>query len=121
MDKASKKIIQGLMNELALERQLGDQLADALINGGMDRQFQAVAFHEHTRNGFMYNGIKVGNSPESKPKKQAKRGKRSPNHPNIRYKWQRPDVDNKEFWKTFNCEPFQPKPYNQEEEGKEEF
>jgi hypothetical protein len=54
------------MNELALERQLADQLADALINGGMDRQFQAIAFHEHTRNGFMYPGVKVGDSPESK-------------------------------------------------------
>ena len=29
MDKASKQIIQGLMNELALERQLADQLAEA--------------------------------------------------------------------------------------------
>jgi hypothetical protein len=65
MDKTSKQIIQGLMNELALERQLADQLADALINGGMDRQFQAIAFHEHTRNGFMYPGVKVGDSPES--------------------------------------------------------
>ena len=73
MDKTSKQIIQGLMNELALERQLADQLADALINGGMDRQFQAIAFHEHTRNGFMYPGVKVGDSPESKPKKRGKR------------------------------------------------
>jgi hypothetical protein len=31
MDKTSKQIIQGLMNELALERQLADQLAEALI------------------------------------------------------------------------------------------
>ena len=54
MDKASKQIIQNLMNELALERQVADQLADALINGGMDRQFAAIAFHEHTRNGFLY-------------------------------------------------------------------
>ncbi len=29
MDKASKAIIQNLMNELAIERQLADQLADA--------------------------------------------------------------------------------------------
>ena len=116
MDKASKQIIQGLMNELALERQLADQLADALINGGMDRQFQAIAFHEHTRNGFLYGSIKVGDSPESKPKKQAKRGKRSPNHPAVKYKWARPDQDNKDFWKTFNCEPFQPKPYTQDED-----
>jgi hypothetical protein len=70
MDKTSKQIIQGLMNELALERQLADQLAEALINGGMDRQFQALTFHEITRNGFMYPGVKVGDSPESKPKKR---------------------------------------------------
>jgi hypothetical protein len=76
MDKTSKQIIQGLMNELALERQLADQLADALIEGGMDRQFQALTFHEHTRNGFMYPGVKVGDSPESKPKKR----KRSNTH-----------------------------------------
>ena len=95
MDKTSKQIIQGLMNELALERQLADQLAEALINGGMDRQFQAIAFHEHTRNGFMYGGLKVGNSPESQPKKR----KRS-NHPSM--KWQRPDKDNKDFWTGFD-------------------
>ena len=116
MDKASKQIIQSLMNELALERQLADQLADALINGGLDRQFQAITFHERTRNGFLYGSIKVGDSPESKPKKQAKRGKRSPNHPAVKYKWARPDETNKDFWKTFNCEPFQPKPYTQDED-----
>jgi hypothetical protein len=50
MDKTSKQIIQGLMNELALERQLADQLAEALIEGGMDRQFAALTFHEtHTQ------------------------------------------------------------------------
>ena len=95
MDKTSKQIIQGLMNELALERQLADQLADALIEGGMDRQFQALTFHEITRNGFLYPGVKVGNSPESQPKKR----KRS-NHPST--KWQRPDKDNKDFWTGFN-------------------
>ena len=96
MDKTTKQIIQGLMNELALERQLADQLAEALIEGGMDRQFQALTFHEITRNGFMYPGIKVGNSPESKPKK---RGKRS-GHPSMR--WQRPDKDDKDFWTGFD-------------------
>jgi hypothetical protein len=95
MDKTSKQIIQGLMNELALERQLADQLADALINGGMDRQFQALTFHEVTRNGFMYPGVKVGDSLESKPKKR----KRS-NHPST--KWQRPDKDDKDFWTGFD-------------------
>ena len=96
MDKTSKQIIQGLMNELALERQLADQLADALIEGGMDRQFQALTFHEITRNGFMYGGLKVGNSSESQPKK---RGKRS-GHPSMR--WQRPDKDDKDFWTGFD-------------------
>ena len=96
MDKTSKQIIQGLMNELAIERQLADQLAEALIEGGMDRQFQALTFHEHTRNGFMYPSVKVGDSPESQPKK---RGKRS-NHPSM--KWQRPDKDNKDFWTGFD-------------------
>ena len=96
MDKASKAIIQNLMNELAIERQLADQLADALINGGMDRQFQAIAFHEHTRNGFMYGGLKVGNSPESQPKKR----KRSNQHPSNR--WQRPDKNDKDFWTGFD-------------------
>jgi len=115
MDKASKQIIQNLMNELALERQLADQLADALINGGMDRQFQAIAFHEHTRNGFLYTGIKVGDSPESKPKKQAKRGKRSPNHPSIKYKWARPDEINKDFWTTFESHPYKPKDEDKED------
>ena len=95
MDKASKQIIQNLMNELALERQLADQLAEALIEGGMDRQFAAIAFHEHTRNGFLYNGIKVGDSPESKPKKRKRSG-----HPSM--KWQRPDKDDKDFWTGFD-------------------
>ena len=96
MDKASKQIIQGLMNELSLERQLGDQLAEALIEGGMDRQFAALTFHEHTRNGFMYPGIKVGDSPESKPKKS----KRSRQHPTMR--WERPDKNDKDFWTGFD-------------------
>jgi hypothetical protein len=65
MDKTSKQIIQGLMNELALERQLADQLADALINGGMDRQFQA----SHSTNTHATDSctadVKVGDSPES--------------------------------------------------------
>ena len=93
MDKTSKQIIQGLMNELAIERQLADQLAEALIEGGMDRQFQALTFHEITRNGFMYPGIKVGDSPESKPKKRGR-------HPSM--KWQRPDKNNKDYWTGFD-------------------
>ncbi len=101
MDKASKQIIQGLMNELAIERQLADQLAEALIEGGMDRQFAALTFHEITRNGFMYPGIKVGDSPESKPKKRKRSG-----HPSTRQnppiRWQRPDKDDKDYWTGFD-------------------
>jgi hypothetical protein len=101
MNKQDKIMFQRLANELALERQVVDQLVDALINGGTERQFAALTFHEHTRNGFLYHGIKVGNSPEFKPMKQAKRGKRSPNHPNIHYKYNKPII-NPDFWIDFD-------------------
>ena len=101
MNKQDKVMFQRLANELALERQVVDQLVDALINGGMERQFAALTFHEHTRNGFLYHGIVVGNSPESKSMKQAKRGKRSPNHPSIRYKYNKPMI-NPDFWIDFD-------------------
>jgi hypothetical protein len=68
-------------------------LADALIHGGMDRVFDALRFHETLRNGVMYPGVKVGDSPESKPKKRGK-------HPSTR--WQRPDKDDKGFWAGFD-------------------
>ena len=96
MNKQDKVMFQRLANELALERQVVDQLVDALVNGGMERQFAALTFHEHTRNGFLYHGIVVGNSPESQPKKR----KRSNQHPSNR--WQRPDKDNKDFWTGFD-------------------
>jgi len=96
MDKASKKIMQKLLNELEHERRLADQLAEALIHGGLDRQFEAVNNHEVTRNGFRYHGIKVGDSPESKPKKR----KRSRQHPTM--KWERPDKGDKGFWAGFD-------------------
>ena len=101
MNKQDKVMFQRLANELALERQVVDQLVDALINGGMERQFAALTFHEHTRNGFLYHGIVVGNSPESKTMKQAKRGKRSPNHPSFRYKYNKPMI-NPDFWIDFD-------------------
>ena len=115
MDKKSEQIIQQLSNQLALERQASDQLADAIINGGMDRAFEALRFHELCRNGFLYPGVKVGDSPESKPKKQAKRGKRSPNHPSVKYRWARPDEKNKDFWNNFEIQQ------NKPDEDKEEF
>ena len=83
MDKKSAQIIQQLSNQLALERQASDQLADAIINGGMDRAFEALRFHELCRNGFLYPGVKVGDSPESKPKKKTKR---SPRHPSFGFR-----------------------------------
>jgi hypothetical protein len=43
----------------------------------------------------MYPGVKVGDSPESKPKKRKRSG-----HPSM--KWQRPDKDNKDFWTGFD-------------------
>ena len=113
MDKKSAQIIQQLSNQLALERQASDQLADAIINGGMDRAFEALRFHELCRHGFLYPGVKVGSSPESKPKKKTKR---SPNHPAVKYRWARPDVKNQEYWNGFNCEPFQPKPQDEDKE-----
>jgi len=113
MDKKSAQIIQQLVNQLSLERQASDQLADAIINGGMDRAFEALRFHELCRNGFLYPGVNVNASPESKPKKKAKR---SPNHPSVKYRWARPDKNNPEFWDGFNCEPFQPKPNDEDKE-----
>ena len=98
MDKESKKQIERLTNLLALERQVSDQLFDALINGGIDRQFQALAFHEHSRNGFMYGNLVVCESSEAKPKKQATRGKRSPNYP-MTYRWGNAERIAFEKWK----------------------
>jgi len=97
MDKKSAQIIQQLSNQLALERQASDQLADAIINGGMDRAFEALRFHELCRHGFLYPGVKVGSSPESKPKKKTKRSKQ---HPSVR--WERPDKNDKDFWTGFD-------------------
>lgn len=117
MDKASKKIMQQLLNELEHERRLADQLAEALIHGGLDRQFEAINNHEVTRNGFRYQHLDKPTRPSVEVKKKAKRAKRSPNHPT--YKWARPDKNNQEFWHTFNCEDFKinpPKPTDGEEE-----
>jgi len=107
----NQKIIQ-LTNQLALERQCSDQMFDALCQGGLDRAFEAMRFHELCRNGMLYGGAQVPSSPESKPKKKTKQ---SPNHPSIRYKWARPDHKNQDFWIRFQQE--QDKPYDQDEEN----
>jgi hypothetical protein len=96
MDKTSKQIIQGLMNELALERQLADQLADALNQRRHGSTVPSDRIPRTHTQRIHVPGLKVGNSPESKPKK---RGKRS-GHPSMR--WQRPDKDDKDFWTGFD-------------------
>jgi len=95
MNAKEKQLLIQMQNELQNERQCCDLLADALIQGGMDRSFEALTFHELLRNGIMYPGIKVGDSPESKPKKRKRSG-----HPSTR--WQRPDKDDKDFWTGFD-------------------
>jgi len=117
MDKASKQIMQKLLNELEHERRLADQLAEALIHGGLDRQFEAVNNHEVTRNGFRYTNLGEPTQPSPEVKKQARRAKRSPNHPT--YKWARPDKNNQDFWYTFNCEDFKINPPKQNKKPKE--
>ena len=72
MNKQEKETFVLLQNQLNHERQCADALADALINGGMDRQFEALLMHETLRNGFQYPGVSL---------KRAVRRKRSPNHP----------------------------------------
>jgi hypothetical protein len=72
----NEKIFLQLSQELARERQLADQLADALIHGGLARCFEALTMHEVTRNGLHYQGVVLG-----KPVvKRAKRGPRN-GHP----------------------------------------
>jgi len=96
MNKQEKERLLAISNSLQQERQCCDMLADALIHGGMDRVFDALRFHETLRNGVRYPGATF-----SKP--QAKRGKRSPNHPTM-------------GWYRLGTGEFQIKPYNQDEE-----
>jgi len=72
----NEKIYLQLSQELMRERKLADQLADALIHGGLDRCFDALTMHELTRNGLHYQGV-VRGKPVAK---RAKRGPR-PGHP----------------------------------------
>ena len=90
MNKQEKEAFIRLTSELQNERQCCDLLADALIQGGMDRTFEALTYHELLRNGIMYSGVKVGNSPESKPKK---RGRHPCTRQNPPIRWQQSDQD----------------------------
>ena len=73
MDKQEKEAFIKLTSELEKERQCCDLLADALIQGGMDRTFEALTFHELLRNGIKYPGMRLS------------RPRRSPNHPTMGY------------------------------------
>jgi len=73
MNKQEKEAFIKLTSELEKERQCCDLLADALIQGGMDRTFEALTFHELLRNGIKYPGMRLS------------RPRRSPNHPTIGY------------------------------------
>ncbi len=72
MNKSEQEKFQQLQNQINHERQCADLLADAIIHGGMTRQFEALLMHETLRNGIPYPGVTL---------KSAVRRKRSPNHP----------------------------------------
>jgi len=85
MNKQEKELFIKLTSELEKERQCCDLLADALIQGGMDRVFDALRFHETLRNGVRYPGARLS------------RPRRSPNHPTMGYSHDMPfDQDEEE-------------------------
>ena len=73
MNAKEKQLLIQMQNELQKERQCCDMLADALIQGGLDRSFEALTFHELLRNGMQYPGMRFS------------RPRRPPNHPTIGY------------------------------------
>ena len=73
MNAKEKQLLIQIQNELQKERQCCDMLADALIQGGLDRSFEALTFHELLRNGIKYPRIRLS------------RPRRSPNHPTMGY------------------------------------
>ena len=80
MDKQEKEAFIKLTSQLEKERQCCDLLADALIQGGMDRSFEALTFHELLRNGVQYPGATLG-----KPRAKRAPRRRNPNHPTMGY------------------------------------
>ena len=85
MNAKEKQLLIQIQNELQKERQCCDMLADALIQGGLDRSFEALTFHELLRNGIKYPRIRLS------------RPRRSPNHPTIGYSHDTPfDQDEEE-------------------------
>jgi len=75
MNAKEKQLLIQMQIELEKERQCCEMLADALIQGGLDRSFEALTFHELLRNGVQYPGATLG-----KP-----RAKRRRNHPTMGY------------------------------------
>lgn len=108
MNKKEQQQFDKLANQLDQEMQLCkkltqccDMLADALIQGGIDRSFEALTFHELLTNGIQYPGVKLS---QPKPKRAPRR--RNPNHPTMGYYIAGKDADFK----------FDFKPYDQDEE-----
>lgn len=82
MNKQEQEQFKQLQNQLRLEHDCADALAEALIHGGMGRQFEALLMHEVLRNGIQYPGVSL---------KSAVKRKRSPNHPIQGWRFIRPD------------------------------
>ncbi len=96
MNAKEKQLLIQMQNELQKERQCCDMLADALIQGGLDRSFEALTFHELLRNGVQYPNATLG-------KPRAKRApRRNPNHPTMGYYIAGNDPNFKFDFKPFN-------------------
>ena len=91
MNREESKYLDAVMVEVQNLRHLCDVLAKALVEGGVDRQWEALGLHEQLRGG-------VAHFP-AEAKVQAKRARKP-----------RPSQGIQGFTlRGFNCEPFQPK------------
>ena len=91
MNREESKYLDAVMVEVQNLRHLCDVLAKALVEGGVDRQWDALGLHEQMRGG-------VAHFP-AEAKVQAKRARKP-----------RPSQGIQGFTERgFNCEPFQPK------------
>jgi hypothetical protein len=97
MNAKEKQLLIQMQNELQKERQCCDMLADALIQGGLDRSFEALTFHELLRNGVQYPGATLG-----KPRAKRAPRRRNPNHPTMGYYIAGNDPNFKFDFKPFN-------------------
>lgn len=91
MNKKESKFVDALFTETQNLRHLCDTLAQALVEGGVDRQWEALSLHEQIRGGVVH-------FPQE-AKAQIKRARKP-----------RPSQGTQGFTQRgFNCEPFQPK------------